>query len=84
MLDHDDDAIDEFGTRLRQVRHWRGLSQADVARATGMAACQVSNFEAGRYGPSMPNLVRLVRALGSPAYLFGLADVPEPAKGGAA
>jgi transcriptional regulator with XRE-family HTH domain len=83
MLHHDDDAIDEFPIRLAKLRQWRELSQADVAHATGLHPSQVSHFETGTRGPSLPNLVRIVRLLGSPGYLFGLQSLPDSAKGGA-
>lgn len=69
---------DEFRERLRTLRRWKRLTQAEVARRAGMATSQISHYEAGCRLPSLPNLLRLVPILGSPAYLFGEAEVPDP------
>jgi transcriptional regulator with XRE-family HTH domain len=43
-----------FGTRLRQLRFEHGLSQAEVARRTGIAAQTYQNYEKGESGRGAP------------------------------
>lgn len=48
--------------RYLRVRH--GLSQAALARKTGLTACKISEMEQGRLNQSVGHYVRVARALG--------------------
>ena len=65
----------EFEKRLRISREARGLSQADLAKRTGLQPAAVSHFETGHRSPSFENLRKLSDALGvSVDYLLGRID----------
>lgn len=51
--------------RLREVREAQGLSQARLARQSGVAQSYISRLEAGRLGTvNLKHLEKLARALG--------------------
>ncbi|GFH35455.1 MULTISPECIES: helix-turn-helix transcriptional regulator [Streptomyces] len=53
------------GQKLRQVRHSRGLSQAEVAARMGtISGLYISYWENDRHAPNGVNMVLLLRALG--------------------
>jgi transcriptional regulator with XRE-family HTH domain len=55
--------LDEaLGTRLRKLRHQRGLSQRDLARRAGVTDVTVSNIERGRVDPSVSSLKKILAA----------------------
>jgi transcriptional regulator with XRE-family HTH domain len=56
--------------RLRQLREFRGLSQGDVERRTGMLRCYISRCENGHTSPSLETLEKFARALEVPLYQF--------------
>jgi XRE family transcriptional regulator of biofilm formation len=52
---------------LKALREKKGLSQAEVAKRSGVTRFYVSQLESGlRKNPSLPVLKRLARALGVP------------------
>jgi DNA-binding transcriptional MerR regulator len=53
------------GERLRAMRHARGLSLRDAARAAGLSMSFVSAVERGTVGASVSSLQRLTRAYGA-------------------
>jgi transcriptional regulator with XRE-family HTH domain len=55
----------EFGELLRGVRHRRGLSQAEIAEASGVARPNIAAFEAGRREPRWGTAVRVLGAAGA-------------------
>lgn len=60
---------------LRSARLARGLTQAELASATGLHVTAVSRFECGNGAPSAANLKALCKALNISAdYLLGLPD----------
>ena len=58
-------AASPFGTRLRQWRHHRGLSQLALAGAAGTTTRHVSFLETGRSRPNRQMVLRLAEALGA-------------------
>jgi transcriptional regulator with XRE-family HTH domain len=64
-----------FGRRLRQLRHERGLSQADLAELADVTPEYVSRIERGRVGPSMDVIATLAQVLGvEPRDLFDFGE----------
>lgn len=63
-----------IGDDLCTARHRAGLSQADVARRTGIHRPIIARLETGRHTHSVASLSRYARALGVP-----LADLVGPA-----
>ena len=49
---------------LREWRQSRGMSQAELAEATGLAISTLSHIENQHYGPQMVTLRTLAKALG--------------------
>jgi transcriptional regulator with XRE-family HTH domain len=57
---------------MKHARELRELSQADVARKTGLQPSHISHFETAKRAPSFENLKALADALGiSTDYLLG-------------
>src|SRR5262245_40170315 len=70
-----------IGTKIRRVRHERGLTLDTVAGRTGLTAAMVSMVELGRVAPSFGTLVAIASALDlHMSDLFELPPkvVPEP------
>jgi transcriptional regulator with XRE-family HTH domain len=67
----------EIGTKVREARERRGLSMAEVARASGLSPGAVSRIEHGERSPGAATLARLARVLGvEPGRLIGDGGVP--------
>lgn len=49
----------DFGKRLRQIRKERGVSQANLAKETGILQQSVSYYELGVNEPVLSSLIRL-------------------------
>jgi transcriptional regulator with XRE-family HTH domain len=54
------------GARIRAIRLEKGISQSQLARATGVLPPQVSALERSRQRPGLKLLVRLARGLSVP------------------
>ena len=70
-----------IGTRLRQLREERQLSQGDIEERTGLLRCYVSRVENGHTVPSLETLERFAGVLDVPLYqLFFSGDdaLPTP------
>lgn len=73
---------DEFKDRLRKTREARGLTQADLAKKTGLQAAAISHFETAQRAPSFDNLRKLSDALNvSVDYLLGRIDEEQHGQG---
>lgn len=59
-----------IGQKIRQFRKERGLSQMDIARATGMRSGYISRVENGKTVPSVASVERFAAVLGVPLYQF--------------
>lgn len=55
-----------LGRAVLAIRTDRGLSQVQLAEATGFRQSWISNVEHGRRNPSWSNVVRLAAGLGVP------------------
>jgi len=53
-----------LGARLRELRLEAGLTQAELARRTGIHRPNIARVEAGRHTPSLETLARLASAIG--------------------
>jgi putative transcriptional regulator len=53
------------GSRIRELRLARGLSQGDLAEAVGVSRQSINSIETGKYIPSLPLAVGF-------AWFFGL------------
>ncbi|RYY39029.1 MAG: XRE family transcriptional regulator [Chitinophagaceae bacterium] len=52
-----------FGSRLRQLRELRGLSQLDLELASGINRTEISRIENGQKNIELATIVRLAIAL---------------------
>ena len=59
-----------IGTRLRELREQKGLTQRDVERLTGIKSSYTSRVEHGHKVPGLINLERYAAGLGVPMYRF--------------
>lgn len=55
-----------LGARIRALRLAAGLTQAELARRTGIHRPNIARVEAGRHTPSLETLARLAAAIGVP------------------
>jgi transcriptional regulator with XRE-family HTH domain len=66
-----------FSERLKEARRIRDITQVELGRASGIATCQIAQFEADIRKPSMDNLRKLCEALNVSAdYLLGITEYP--------
>ncbi|NUT93172.1 MAG: helix-turn-helix transcriptional regulator [Saccharothrix sp.] len=57
-------AVDQIAPRLRRARRNRGVSLADLRRATGISTSTLSRLESGHRRPSLELLIPVTAALG--------------------
>ena len=68
-----------IGSRLRQLRDQKQLSQGDIEERTGLLRCYVSRVENGHTVPSLETLERFAGVLDVPLYqLFFTGDEAPP------
>jgi transcriptional regulator with XRE-family HTH domain len=68
-----------IGTRLRQLREQKQMSQGDIEERTGLLRCYVSRVENGHTVPSLETLERFAGVLDVPLYqLFFSGDEAPP------
>jgi transcriptional regulator with XRE-family HTH domain len=66
-----------IGTRLKELRESKNLSQGDVEKRTGLLRCYISRVENGHTVPPIETLEKMARALEVPMYrLFPAGEVP--------
>lgn len=58
--------FERFGTRLREIRLTKGISQERLAELAGLHRTYVSSVERGERNISLENIDRLATALGEP------------------
>jgi len=69
-----------IGSKLRELREQRGLSQGDIEKATGLLRCYTSRVENGHTVPSLSTLEKYAEALEVKLYeLFYTGDEPAAA-----
>lgn len=56
--------VNNFPKNLKQIREFLGYSQAEVAELAGLTCGSLSMLESGKRTPSLPTLVKLLKALG--------------------
>lgn len=64
----------KVGSRLRELRKAAGLTQAELARRTGIHRPNIARVEAGRHTPSLETLARIAAAIGVSATRVLSAD----------
>lgn len=66
-----------IGSRIRQLREERGLTQAQFAEMTGKAVETISNMERGKTIPGLLTLDQFARHLGVPLEEMVKSNQPE-------
>jgi transcriptional regulator with XRE-family HTH domain len=67
--------LQEIGKRLKSMREDRNISQADLARKTGMKVPNISVIECGKSNPQLLTILRLVGAMrGNLNEIFPIPD----------
>jgi transcriptional regulator with XRE-family HTH domain len=54
---------ERFALRLKEIRHERGLTQAQLAQRVGVSAGYMARLEMGRHDPPLSRLRSLAKAL---------------------
>ena len=68
-----------IGTRLRQLREQKHMSQGDIEDRTGLLRCYISRVENGHTVPSLETLERFAAVLDVPLYqLFYSGEEAPP------
>lgn len=55
---------DRVGSRLREIRHAKGMAARDLAERAGVSAAYLSRLETGKVSPTVASLSRVMQALG--------------------
>lgn len=67
-----------FGRRLKMARKAQKVSQTDLANGIGVSQNTVSDWEHGRYEPTLETINRIAKQLGvDPAILTGTSPLPS-------
>ena len=67
-----------IGTRLRQLREQKRMSQGDIEERTGLLRCYISRVENGHTVPSLETLERFAGVLDVPLYQLFYSEEGTP------
>lgn len=68
----------ELGSRIKQIRKQKGLTQDQVAEAAGIDSKSLSRIECNRFNPAIDTLQALAVALDTPIREFFAEDADSP------
>ncbi|MBR2442015.1 MAG: helix-turn-helix transcriptional regulator [Clostridia bacterium] len=67
--------MDKFIERLKELRNEKGISQAQLAKATGLTQTAIAYWDTGKRNPTAPAVIILARYFEvSTDYLLGEKD----------
>lgn len=69
-------ALEEYGAQVRRRREKSDMTQAEMARRSGVSQSYLSKIERGQHEPTIGQMLRIQRALGAET-LEGFLG-PEP------
>jgi len=69
---------DAFAPRLRELREAAGLTQRDLAEATGSTIRNISRLETGAQEATWPTVLKLCKALGVSCDAFTVEPAEQP------
>lgn len=70
--------MSKVNENISKFRRFRGIKQADLAKALGKSRNSVSNWEANGNAPDLDTIEAICKILGvTPNQLFGWEDCPE-------
>lgn len=58
-------SAEDLGRALAEIRHARGLTQAQLATEGGLSRASLAQLEVGRSTPVLDHFLRLLRRLGA-------------------
>ena len=67
-----------IGSRLKELRESKELSQGDIEKRTGLLRCYISRVENGHTVPAIETLEKMARALEVPMYQLFHHGEAEP------
>lgn len=70
------------GALIAEIRRTSGLTQAELARRSGLQSSVLSAYERGRRQPSVSALARIARAAGLELAVSSLSDADALARSG--
>jgi transcriptional regulator with XRE-family HTH domain len=70
-MTYDQRTAQQVGAALRRIRKARGIAQTKLAELAGITRPMLCRYELGRACPTLPNLVKVLQALGCSAEEFG-------------
>lgn len=70
-----------IGHRLRQAREVAGLTQGEVGKSIGKSQSAISDYERGRLGIELPELMKLAKIVGQPTSYFLDEETPDLERG---
>ena len=56
---------ERIGARIAELRKAKGMTQKDLAEATGLIQPNIARIENGRYSTSLDTLAKIAEALGA-------------------
>lgn len=62
----EEECLQEFGYRLRNIMRCRNMNQVSLSEATGISQPRISNYMRGNISPGFYNLDKIARALDCP------------------
>lgn len=73
----------QFGARLKMLREAAELSQAELARRSGVKTQSLASWEIGHRTPNFIDVIRIAAALGKNVDDFTVipAEIPDPKLG---
>jgi transcriptional regulator with XRE-family HTH domain len=78
----DADEVRLAGDLIREIRQQSGLSQAELARRTGLARSVLSAYEHGRRQPAVAALARIASAAGLQVRVARASEPVDSARAG--
>lgn len=67
--------MENFSTRLKELREEKGLSQSQLAKLTHISQAAISLWEDGQRQPNAEVIIKMARFFGvSTDYILGLVD----------
>lgn len=67
----------EIGKAIKELRKQHGISQKELAKASGLSINAICSFERGHFAPSISTLQKLADALEIPLPVFLFAMLSE-------
>ena len=75
------DLKEMIGSRIREIRNKKGITQDQLAERVGISSKYLSSIERGKENPTLSTILKLARSLDvMPAEFFTHLEIEDPAK----